>query len=599
MTGPRSVPAASGGGVSSEAQELLHAFRALRAALRWIVLATLLAGALTYLYSRFQQPLYAASADLLSTVNTNNNAISNSPLSQTLVSSTALPQEALNGALASADVLDVVAARVKTLPGISDSERARVLSRLKRSVALQDALDFRLRGKLDLNGNGTYTLAALNPNSALASSLANFAADALISWDAQRALRTVSAAQRSLEGQLQDINLQLGKLGQNTPEARALLELRTDKSTQLSSVRLLKNAAFGTLSIVAPAVPPLLPASPRPLRNAVLAAMLAFFLASLGALIRSAFRRRVSSEHDLEMLGVRLLGKLGRANVRTTPETVLRLLRGSSVGARSLLYANLSLLLGSSHSRALLISSALPSEGKSVVSAALAVSFATSGRRTLLVDINRYHPQQSSLWSSLATTLRLSPQTMNPQAISAQTQAVTAQARGSQPGSAQPGSAQPGSSQAAAGAVSGRGTASLSSDTARDWSELPVLTLRQNLDLIAPGAPLADIPGAFDERSLQRALAGWEERYDVVLIDGPPLLAVADAVWVAPMTAGVLLVVEEGKAESRDLRRALEVLELAQAPVLGAVINKADLRGVRELGSYGSPSLAPALSGQK
>lgn len=68
--------------------------------------------------------------------------------------------------------------------------------------------------------------------------------------------------------------------------------------------------------------------------------------------------------------------------------------------------------------------------------------------------------------------------------------------------------------------------------------------------------------------ALLEQLSGW---FDWVVIDSPPLLPLADSsVW-ARLVDGVLLVVREGRTERQQLQRGLGVL--AQAPVLGAVVN--------------------------
>ena len=65
------------------------------------------------------------------------------------------------------------------------------------------------------------------------------------------------------------------------------------------------------------------------------------------------------------------------------------------------------------------------------------------------------------------------------------------------------------------------------------------------------------------------------KRFDIVLIDSPPVLPVADALILSGYADAVLLVVAAGSTRRGELRRAAEKLAQASAPVVGAVLNKA------------------------
>jgi len=64
-----------------------------------------------------------------------------------------------------------------------------------------------------------------------------------------------------------------------------------------------------------------------------------------------------------------------------------------------------------------------------------------------------------------------------------------------------------------------------------------------------------------------------------VILDTPPLLPMADARLLAPMTEGVVLVVRAGAVPKAVLRRALALLAPTGATILGAVLNGVDTRG--------------------
>jgi receptor protein-tyrosine kinase len=74
---------------------------------------------------------------------------------------------------------------------------------------------------------------------------------------------------------------------------------------------------------------------------------------------------------------------------------------------------------------------------------------------------------------------------------------------------------------------------------------------------------------------MQSVVEALAERYDVVLIDTPPTLPVADAMVVSRMADAVLMVASVGSTNRRDMHRALELMGNVSAPLIGTVLNKA------------------------
>ncbi len=69
-------------------------------------------------------------------------------------------------------------------------------------------------------------------------------------------------------------------------------------------------------------------------------------------------------------------------------------------------------------------------------------------------------------------------------------------------------------------------------------------------------------------------LAGVQERYDTVLIDGPPILGLTDAPLLAVRAQAVLMVVESGRNHHGGLRASVERLRRAGATIIGAILTK-------------------------
>jgi capsular exopolysaccharide synthesis family protein len=84
---------------------------------------------------------------------------------------------------------------------------------------------------------------------------------------------------------------------------------------------------------------------------------------------------------------------------------------------------------------------------------------------------------------------------------------------------------------------------------------------------------------------MRDVIADLAQRFDVVLIDSPPVLPVADAMILSAYVDAVLLVVAAGQTRRAELRHTTEKLVQAGAPVVGAVLNKATTQD--EYGYYG------------
>jgi polysaccharide biosynthesis transport protein len=90
----------------------------------------------------------------------------------------------------------------------------------------------------------------------------------------------------------------------------------------------------------------------------------------------------------------------------------------------------------------------------------------------------------------------------------------------------------------------------------------------------------AEILSSESSRSLFRRLA---EQYDAILLDCPPCVGLSDVQTISTIADGVLLVVSMNETLTPQLHMAMGMLDQAQAPVMGLVLNKMDVH----CGSYG------------
>jgi len=73
-------------------------------------------------------------------------------------------------------------------------------------------------------------------------------------------------------------------------------------------------------------------------------------------------------------------------------------------------------------------------------------------------------------------------------------------------------------------------------------------------------------------------LSTASENFDLVIIDAPPILGLADAPLLASLAAGTLLVLAAGESRRGMVKVALKRLHFARAQMVGVVLNKFDLR---------------------
>ena len=113
-----------------------------------------------------------------------------------------------------------------------------------------------------------------------------------------------------------------------------------------------------------------------------------------------------------------------------------------------------------------------------------------------------------------------------------------------------------------------------------------VVEVSDNLFLLSSG-PLPPNPSEILGSSRMEFLLGYlQNMFDVIIIDSPPILPASDALLISPHTDGVLLVVKAGFLNRDMVQKAVEQLELAQANLLGVVLNDVDINRAGYSGYY-------------
>ncbi len=97
-----------------------------------------------------------------------------------------------------------------------------------------------------------------------------------------------------------------------------------------------------------------------------------------------------------------------------------------------------------------------------------------------------------------------------------------------------------------------------------------------NLSIVSSGPMPPNPAELLASRRMRDFVGAVSERFDTVVFDSPPVLAVSDACTLAGVVDGVLLVVGSGSAPQAALRRAKEQIVAVHGRIIGAVINRFD-----------------------
>lgn len=280
-------------------------------------------------------------------------------------------------------------------------------------------------------------------------------------------------------------------------------------------------------------------------RNMTFGFVMGLILAGIAVYLRELLDDSVRSAEQLEArLGVDVIGSvplvelhwlknngyaLAREHPRALPVESLRSLRSSLTVSFSA-HGNGN---GSAHGTVLLLTSPGEGDGKSFLSSNLATLFASVGKKVLLVDMDLHKASLSRYFEH---------------------------------GDA------PGLQTLPAGGVT--------------LIDLIRPTSVPNLILLPSGKPGGNPAAAIESPAFVQLLEEARSRYDVVLLDAPPVLAVADACSVAAKADAVLVAVRSRTTRLAQVDRAIESLQRAQAKECMCVVNALDSSDA-EAGGYG------------
>jgi Mrp family chromosome partitioning ATPase/capsular polysaccharide biosynthesis protein len=393
-------------------------------------------------------------------------------------------------------------------------------------------LEDKVQASVDRNSNILNVLAS-DSDARGAAAIANAVASAFLSIQRSEERRLLDAARSAL---LEALNRARG-----TPDAAA--EVRAIQQ-RLSELTVSAASAGQELQLAQAARPPAAASSPRPVQNTIFALFAAAFLAVLAALARDQLVPRVGGTRELSRLtGLPALAAVPppRRSQGGSPKVPAG---AADDEAYDGLRAALEFRLPAGSQHVLLVTSALPSEGKSTVTAGLGRALALAGHRTLLVSANLRRPTLDELFGF-----------------------------GEVPGFADVLNAYHQNGQTNAGALIERTVRPVPEALGPD--ELQVLPRGSAsvspVRLLSTGALVT----FFDQLG--------RSDYAYVLVDGPPLLDLIDGQLLAQWVDGMLVVSSLDRLTPQAAAELHELLDHVEAKALGVVV--VGSRGARPFAS--------------
>jgi capsular exopolysaccharide synthesis family protein len=347
--------------------------------------------------------------------------------------------------------------------------------------------------------------------------------------EAEAGLTPAQIAERGrLEGQVSE------KVAKRSQLQTELDQYQSRYGTLLGSLEQMRlmEAQADFMSVIEEAVPGKLMATPpqrlrRTLQGITVGAALAYGI----GLLLEYLRVTVKSSEEIERLtGLSTLGVIADIKGESPEDRLVteRHPRSPIAEAYRILRTNIDLSTEGNPIRTVVVTSAGPSEGKTTTAANLAIAVAQAGKRVILVDADLRRPALHRMF-----------QQPNTKGV----------------------------------------TTALQQDPGNMVNGHVVSTSVDNLYLM-PSGPLP--PNPADLLGSQRMLAlvlELGQHADAVIIDSPPLLAVADATLLGRVCDAALLVVLAGSTRADVLKRAIEHSLQSGANLLGVVLNRVSISG--------------------
>jgi capsular exopolysaccharide synthesis family protein len=282
------------------------------------------------------------------------------------------------------------------------------------------------------------------------------------------------------------------------------------------------------VTIVSAPTVPSTPISPRPARNLALATVLALLLGLGIALLRDLFDTTLKNEQDCsEVTDATVIGGIAFDNEASDhPLIVQNDPHSPRAEAFRTLRTNLQFVDAANHPRSLVFTSSVPREGKTTTTANLAITMAAGGARICVIEADLRRPRLLE-YMGMDGSLGL-------------TNVLIGQA---------------------------------------DLSDVLQQFANTSVYVIGAGSIPPNPSELLGSPAMAATLRELESRFDVVILDTPPLLPVTDAAVLSTIAGGTVVVVGAGRVDRDHLARSLHSLDAVNGRLLGLVLNLIPAKG--------------------
>ncbi len=329
-------------------------------------------------------------------------------------------------------------------------------------------------------------------------------------------------------GEAGDVALEIAKYDELIRQKRELYEAVRTKREQLQ----MEEKGPARVRLVASALEPNRPDNDRRLLLSAAALVLSAGVGLGASYFRGTLDKRIHDPRELRhMVQVPFLGLLPKLPARIVPRelggTMGRATSAASLNPRLMLVENMRMIrttllerVNQTGEQVVLITSSLPSTGKTSVAVLLAQSLAMVGKKVLLVEADLRRPilgQRLGLQSECGLAALLAGEASDEQAV--------------------------------------------------------VRSPGGRFDLVlAGGLPESFNPELMANGMFSACIARWRKQYDFVLLDSPPLLRVADAQILAGHADGTVMVLRSSHDRRAEALQAFAQLHAAGGALLGTVL---------------------------
>ncbi len=315
-----------------------------------------------------------------------------------------------------------------------------------------------------------------------------------------------------------------------------------NRLSQANTSRNLEKIPVRPLDSAMPASAPYAPNLKAITRTSIILGLAVFFGVGFGL---SFIDDRIKSAWDVEhFIGSNLLGIVpDLSEVGDSEKYRLILDNNNERGSESFLgiYSSVKIHSKLDFPKAILVTSTIPGEGKTLVSCNLAGAFARHGKRTILIDcdlrrpmLHRHYDQPNDLgllkWFENGARLDVTP------------------------------------------------LATL--------ADLGVIRIGENLDLLRSGGRSKSPTELLESPAFSQLINRLKSEYDLVVVDSPPLGAVTDSLLIAESTDEVIYVCRFNRALRKHIRLYIKALRQGKNEILGVVLNGLSARRIEYYSNY-------------